>query len=120
MSEEFLTMKELGHAFNMTSHQIGKKLKVLGFRTNDGRPSKLAFDGGYCGQIKVAYDTSSRRSVDFGSAETWLSSSIIKSYGVSAQELRSSRGDVFMWATYPGDGNPRRSRDEFRKRYPGP
>ena|SRR2546425_5982544 len=77
-------------------------------------------DGGSCGQIKAAYDISSRRAVDFRSTERWLSNSIIKAYGVTPQELQTDNGDVFAWATYPGDGNPRRSMDEFRRRYPGP
>jgi len=58
-------------------------------------------DGGPCGQIKAAYDTSSRD-------------------GVTPRELQADNGDVFAWATNPGDGNPRRSMDDFRRRYPGP
>jgi hypothetical protein len=76
-------------------------------------------DGGYCGQIKVAFDTKSHSPVDFRSTEKWLSNSIIRAYGVTRQELQSNKGDVFLWATYPGDGEPRRSMDEFRRRHPG-
>jgi hypothetical protein len=50
MSYEFWTMKELGQVFGVSSHVIGRELKDLGLRTDDGRPSQLAFDGGYCGQ----------------------------------------------------------------------
>jgi hypothetical protein len=77
-------------------------------------------DGTYCGQIRVAYDSRLRRSIDFKSAEDRLRSSIVRAYNVTAQELDANSGDVFRWATYPGDGNPRRSKDEFHKRYPGP
>jgi hypothetical protein len=76
-------------------------------------------DGGYCGPIKVAYDTTLRRTVDFKMAEDWLKSSIIKAYRVTPNELMANDGDVLLWATYPGDGNPRRSKDEFQRRYPG-
>jgi hypothetical protein len=34
----------------MTSDQIGKKLKKLGLRSTDGKPSRAAFQGGFCGQ----------------------------------------------------------------------
>jgi len=77
-------------------------------------------DGSYCGDIRVAYDTKAGRLVDFRSAEPWLRRSIIKAYGVTDSELQSNKGDAFVWATYPGDGHPRRSMDEFRKRFPWP
>jgi hypothetical protein len=77
-------------------------------------------DGFYCGDIRVAYDIKARRVIDFRSAEPWLRSSIIKAYRVTDSELQSNRGDVFVWATYPGDGNPRRSMDEFHQRFPWP
>jgi hypothetical protein len=76
-------------------------------------------DGGYCGDIRVAYDMKARRLVDFTSAEPWLRDSIIKAYGVTHIELQQNRGDIFAWATYPGDGSPRRSMEEFHKRFPG-
>jgi hypothetical protein len=47
---KFLTMKEIGVIFGMTSHQIGKLLKQFGLRTEAGKPSRMAFDGGYCDQ----------------------------------------------------------------------
>ena len=76
-------------------------------------------DGSTCGQIKVAYDTDSHRPVDFKSTEEWLSESIIHAYTVTPQELQANNGNVFVWATYPCDGKPRRSMDEFRRRHPG-
>jgi hypothetical protein len=42
---------------------------------------------------------------------------IIKDYSVGPEELEASGGDIFTRATYPGDGNPHRSIDEFRSRY---
>jgi hypothetical protein len=40
---EFKTMKEIGVPLGLTSHQVGKRLKALGLRTRDGRPSQQAF-----------------------------------------------------------------------------
>jgi hypothetical protein len=77
-------------------------------------------DGGYCGQIRAAYNTRSRKAVDFKSAEQALRASITKAYRVTSSELEASNGDVFRWATYPGDGQPHRSMVEFRKQFPGP
>jgi predicted RNA binding protein YcfA (HicA-like mRNA interferase family) len=50
MSNEFVTMKDLGRLYGLTSHQIGKLLKKLGLRTEQGKPSHAAFKGGYCDQ----------------------------------------------------------------------
>ncbi len=50
MNDYFVTMKEIGAEFGVTSHAIGKKLKELGLRTADGKPSSRAFDDGYCDQ----------------------------------------------------------------------
>jgi hypothetical protein len=50
MSDDYQTMKELGATFGMTCHEVGKKLKELGLRTRDGRPTREAFKGGYCSQ----------------------------------------------------------------------
>jgi hypothetical protein len=43
MANEFETMKEIGKLFGVSSRAVGKKLKELGFRTADGRPSSEAF-----------------------------------------------------------------------------
>ena len=48
--DELFTMKEIGKIFGVTSHVIGRKLKDLGMRTNEGKPSPAAFRGHYCGQ----------------------------------------------------------------------
>jgi hypothetical protein len=50
MNSDFWTMKEIGAVFNTTSHKVGKKLKELGLRTADGRPSRQAFEAGLCDQ----------------------------------------------------------------------
>ena len=43
-------MTELGRFFGLTSHQIGRKLKEVGLRTGDGKPSRAAFRGGMWGR----------------------------------------------------------------------
>jgi hypothetical protein len=73
-------------------------------------------DGGYCHDIRVAYDVSSDRTVDFKTVEPWLREAIVRDYRVTAEELRGNSGDVLMWATYPGHCCSR-GVDEFRKRY---
>ena len=51
MSDEvFLTMRDIGGEVGLTSHQVGRKLKDLGLRTEEGRPSQSAFSGGFCAQ----------------------------------------------------------------------
>jgi hypothetical protein len=75
-------------------------------------------DGGYCQQIEAAYDVESNRAVPFSAAEVAVRSAVVREYGVGPGELKASGGDVLAWATYPGDGSPRRSKDEFSRRYP--
>jgi hypothetical protein len=75
-------------------------------------------DGGYCQQMKAAYDVALQRTVPVSTFEPGLRSAIVEDYRVDSSELRAAGGDVFRWATYPGDGNPRRSTDEFARRYP--
>jgi hypothetical protein len=48
MENEFLIMREIGKLFGTTSHVIGRKLKELGLRDDNGKPSWTAFQGGYC------------------------------------------------------------------------
>ena len=43
MPNECATMKEIGKMFGMTSHKVGKALKEMGFRTEEGKPSDKAF-----------------------------------------------------------------------------
>ena len=72
-------------------------------------------DGSFCGQIKVAYDTATQRTVDFESASSWLKPAIIHAYRVTADELQANKGDVFLWATDPADRR-HRAAHEFRAR----
>ena len=44
--EEYWTMKEIGTLFGLSSHKIGNKLKDMGLRTREGKPSHRAFDEG--------------------------------------------------------------------------
>lgn len=44
MKDDYWTMREIGRLFDLSSHKIGKKLKQLGYRTPDGKPSHKAFD----------------------------------------------------------------------------
>lgn len=40
---DYITMKEIGRLFGISSHVVGRALKELGHRTHDGRPSGQAF-----------------------------------------------------------------------------
>lgn len=46
MQNDFATMREIGSLFGVTNHTVGRKLKELGFRTPDGKPSHEAFARG--------------------------------------------------------------------------
>lgn len=41
---EFMTLTQLGEIFGVSSHKVGDWLVELGFRTENKRPSKLAFE----------------------------------------------------------------------------
>jgi hypothetical protein len=43
-------MKEIGLLFGKTSHKVGKRLKEMGLRTADGKPSREAFEAGFVEQ----------------------------------------------------------------------
>lgn len=47
MEVVYWTMKELGKVVGLSSHQVGRKLKELGLRTTEGRPSQEAFEKGW-------------------------------------------------------------------------
>lgn len=49
MPDEFGTMKEIGKVFGVSSHVVGKRLKELGWRRKDGKPSHEAFA---CGLVQ--------------------------------------------------------------------
>ena len=42
----YWSMKEIGQRVGLTSHQVGKMLKEVGFRTPKGKPSREAFSEG--------------------------------------------------------------------------
>ena len=43
---DYLSQTELGKLYGVSSHQIGKWLKGLSFRTRDGQPSREALSSG--------------------------------------------------------------------------
>jgi len=45
-TNEFMSMKELGTLFGVTSHKIGRRLKELDLRNDKGRPTRKAFELG--------------------------------------------------------------------------
>jgi hypothetical protein len=50
MENEYLTMREIGKSFGVTSHRVGKALKDLGYRNEKGQPSQRAFDEAFVAQ----------------------------------------------------------------------
>jgi hypothetical protein len=103
------------------SEQIGyRRGCVINFAETSwvGSVAGIFVDGGYCQQIEAAYDVDSNRTVPFSTVEAAVRSAIVDDYRIDPSELRSAGGDVLTWATYPGDGRPRRSKDEFARRYP--
>src|SRR5262245_32635357 len=50
MNEQYLSLTELGRLYGVSSHVVGRWLKGLGRRTEDGRPSRDAFAQGYVTQ----------------------------------------------------------------------
>ncbi len=46
----YLNQTALGEIFGVSSHKVGKWLKELGYRTEDGKPSAKAFAYGYVRQ----------------------------------------------------------------------
>jgi len=39
---EFMNMKQIGKLYGKTSHQVGRELKELGYRSTDGKATKRA------------------------------------------------------------------------------
>jgi hypothetical protein len=81
----------------------------------EGDTVAVFVDGASCGPIKAAYDAGARREADFAAAEAGLRSSIVRSYGVTADELSANQGDVLQWAS-----QSQRSTEEFSRRFPLP
>jgi hypothetical protein len=47
---EYLSLTELGQLYGVSRIKLGQWLVNLGLRTEEKKPSKLAFDGGYVDQ----------------------------------------------------------------------
>jgi hypothetical protein len=47
---EFLSLTELGHLYAVSRNKVGQWLVDLGLRTNEKKPSRAAFDGGFVGE----------------------------------------------------------------------
>jgi hypothetical protein len=43
-----MTQGQIGQIFGVSSHQIGRWLQEIKLRTEEGRPSREAHEGGYC------------------------------------------------------------------------
>ena len=43
----FITLTALGNIYGVNAQDVGRKLKGLGLRTDDGRPSQRALDEGF-------------------------------------------------------------------------
>ena len=52
---DYMSMKELGVLFGVTSHKIGRRLKELDLRNDKGRPTRKAFE---LGLMKQRYSQS--------------------------------------------------------------
>jgi phage antirepressor YoqD-like protein len=50
MTDEFLSMTELGKLYGISSHKMGKWLVELGLRNRDNKPSRAAFENGFVEQ----------------------------------------------------------------------
>lgn len=50
MNDEYASLTEIGKDLGVTSHVVGAKLKQLGLRTPDGKPSSHAFNEGFVAQ----------------------------------------------------------------------
>ena len=55
MTDEYVTMTEIGKLYGVSSHVVGRWLREIGMRTEWGqRPSQNAIDGGYCRLAPIA------------------------------------------------------------------
>lgn len=52
---EYISQRQLGELFGDTSHKVGKWLKALGLRDEEGLPTKKAHEGRFC-KMKSAGD----------------------------------------------------------------
>ncbi|MFN7922906.1 MAG: hypothetical protein U0Q16_22565 [Bryobacteraceae bacterium] len=71
----------------------------------------------WCRNIFAAFDTATGEAVDFASTEEWLKQSLIDTYSITFGELEAYNDDPIQWAAHAGDGRPRRSVEEFDRRF---
>lgn len=83
----------------------------------DGGRVAIFVDGGTCQEITGAYDIDSGNAVPFLDMKVRLGDAIVRDYSVTAAELKETRGDIFSWASYLGDGQMRRGIERFREQY---
>lgn len=65
----FKTMRTLGHACDLTSHQVGKVLRDAGFRDTNGKPTLLAYARGIVRPYKLQ--------ISGKQAYLWLESAVL-------------------------------------------
>jgi hypothetical protein len=46
-SATYMSMRQLGAILGVSSHVVGRKLKEVGLRTTDGKPTQTARDSGF-------------------------------------------------------------------------
>jgi hypothetical protein len=54
-TSEFITLTELGKIYGVSSHVVGKWLKDLSLRTDDGRPSREAIKDGFVRECPLEF-----------------------------------------------------------------
>ncbi len=42
MENEYVCMRDIGRFYAVSSHKVGRELKELGYRSNDGKPTRRA------------------------------------------------------------------------------
>jgi hypothetical protein len=108
--DNYSSLTELGAVFGVTRNAIGKRLKELGLRTHEGKPSQKAFNEGFVSQRwgidRDVYNwvwhqektiaeleqsglkkAESMDGVDF----------IFRQVGTTGQEILNADGEVFAW-----------------------
>jgi len=50
LDDPYASQTEIGELYEVSSHVVGRWLKALGLRTDDGRPSQKAFDEHFVAQ----------------------------------------------------------------------
>ena len=52
-STQYLTMRQIGKLFGVSSHVVGRKLKEVGLRDAEGHPTERAKESGYTKTVFV-------------------------------------------------------------------